>query len=283
MDHPTTKRPRLDSVSPPYNAHTFAHPPPPHAPSSRPASHSAPTHASHSAPTHASPPPPRHYPPHCLPPPPGQALYHSPSLPPSDIRSFADPRTIPSPSHRPNGLPGPPVTVGQDSISTYRPPPHPQSTSAPEPQGSRANSITVDVKPSPGMEHGGHQSPWSMTTDHRSNGSMSNGYNSAISPTHPTDQAFHPPPPPPGQYGQPVQYPAAPSPYMGQYASQAQSAQMRRKQVRATQACNHCRSRKQKCDEARPCQFCRENNFDCQYKDVPPPKCGSMSKRIALS
>ncbi|KAL1643416.1 hypothetical protein SLS61_009251 [Didymella pomorum] len=28
----------------------------------------------------------------------------------------------------------------------------------------------------------------------------------------------------------------------------------------------------QKCDEARPCQFCRENNFDCQYKDVPPPK-----------
>ncbi|KAF2625006.1 hypothetical protein BU25DRAFT_373295 [Macroventuria anomochaeta] len=47
---------------------------------------------------------------------------------------------------------------------------------------------------------------------------------------------------------------------------------MRRKQVRATQACNHCRTRKQKCDEARPCQFCRENNLDCQYKEVPPPK-----------
>jgi hypothetical protein len=42
--------------------------------------------------------------------------------------------------------------------------------------------------------------------------------------------------------------------------------------VRATLACNHCRSRKQKCDEARPCESCRENNFDCQYLDVPPPK-----------
>ncbi|KAJ6192794.1 hypothetical protein J3E72DRAFT_443075 [Bipolaris maydis] len=57
--------------------------------------------------------------------------------------------------------------------------------------------------------------------------------------------------------------------YMNDYGA---GQQIRRKQVRATQACNHCRSRKQKCDEARPCQFCRENNFDCQYKDVPPPK-----------
>jgi hypothetical protein len=89
-----------------------------------------------------------------------------------------------------------------------------------------------------------------MTNDHRSNG-MSNGNNSAINPTHRADQALYP---------------------------------YRPKQVRATQACNHCRERKQKCDEARPCEFCRGNNFDCQYKDVPPPpKCVSMSKRIALS
>jgi hypothetical protein len=46
----------------------------------------------------------------------------------------------------------------------------------------------------------------------------------------------------------------------------------RRNLVRATQACNCCRARKQRCDEARPCQFCRENNLECQYKDVPPPK-----------
>jgi hypothetical protein len=268
MDHPTPKRPRLDSVNPPYNAHTLAPPPPPHAPSS----------ASLSALTHASSPPPRYYPPSFLLPPPDQALYRSHSLSPSDIRSFAGLRTIPLPSYGPNGLPGPLVTVDQDSISTYYPPPPPQSTSAPEPYISRANSITVNLRPSQGIEHGGHQSSLSMTTDHLSNGSMPNDYISAISPTHPTDQAFHPPPPPPEQYGQKVQYPAAPIPYMSQDVVQPQSVLMRRRHVRATQACDHCRSRKQKCDEARPCQFCRENNFVCQYKDVLPPKWVSMFK-----
>ena len=59
--------------------------------------------------------------------------------------------------------------------------------------------------------------------------------------------------------------------FMGQCAGAA-AQQARRQQVRATQACNHCRTRKQKCDEARPCHYCRENNLDCQYKTVPPPK-----------
>ncbi|KAF2793384.1 hypothetical protein K505DRAFT_244525 [Melanomma pulvis-pyrius CBS 109.77] len=45
-----------------------------------------------------------------------------------------------------------------------------------------------------------------------------------------------------------------------------------RRQIRATQACNHCRLRKQRCDEARPCQLCRDNALDCQYKEVPMPK-----------
>lgn len=108
-----------------------------------------------------------------------------------------------------------------------------------------------------------------MNPEHRPNGHMSNGYSHSMSPTHHNGgQPFHPPPPPAPQYDQGY---AAPSPYMGQYAGAA-NQQVRRKQVRATQACNHCRTRKQKCDEARPCQFCRENNFDCQYKDVPPPK-----------
>lgn len=94
-------------------------------------------------------------------------------------------------------------------------------------------------------------------------GSLNSAYHDGAQP-------FHPPPPPPQtpQYNQ-ASY--APGPYIGQYAGAA-GPPVRRKQVRATQACNHCRTRKQKCDEARPCQFCRENNFDCQYKDVPPPK-----------
>ena len=106
---------------------------------------------------------------------------------------------------------------------------------------------------------------------------MSNGYASTMSP--PNESQFHTPPlPQTPQYGQPPSMaPYSNGPYMAQYGpgaqAQAQAQAMRRKQVRATQACNHCRSRKQKCDEARPCQFCRENNFDCQYKDVPPPKC----------
>jgi len=262
-DAPTHKRLRLDSVNPVSNGHTF--PPPPLPPHSRPHSHSVPVQVpspvSRQYPTHSLPPPSQPYPS------PGQPSYPghqpSPSLPPSDIRAFADPRNIPSPGQRSHGVSGPsPVTSGvpQDSISTYRPPPTPQSATAPEP---------VDVKPHPNMEHGSHPTPWSVNQDHRSNGSVSSGYNPTISPPHPNDVAYHAQPPPGQPYGQPAPY-GAPSPYLGQYS--AQQAQVRRKQVRATQACNHCRARKQKCDEARPCQFCRENNFDCQYKDVPPPK-----------
>ncbi|RYN67394.1 hypothetical protein AA0119_g13720, partial [Alternaria tenuissima] len=110
------------------------------------------------------------------------------------------------------------------------------------------------------MEHGDQQSG-PINNEHRPNGSIPNGYNHAINPgAHPNGAPYdaQPPPPPVTPYAQ--------TPYYGT------AQQIRRRQVRATQACNHCRSRKQKCDEARPCQFCRENNFDCQYKDVPPPK-----------
>ncbi|XPS74110.1 hypothetical protein M3J09_006235 [Ascochyta lentis] len=278
-DAPAQKRPRLDSVNPPvynHNAHGFPPPPPPppHTQPTRQLSHPTPAHA---APSPTS----RHYSAHGLPhlsqsyPPPAQGPHPgpqpSPSLPRSDIRAYSDPRAIPSPSQRPHGLGGlpPAVNISQDNISTYRAPPTPQSATAPELQSSRS-SIGTDVKPQPPpMDHGGNQSPWGMNPEHRPNGHMSNGYSHSISPTHHNGgQPFHPPPPPAPQYDQ-TSY--APSPYMGQYAGAA-GQQVRRKQVRATQACNHCRTRKQKCDEARPCQFCRENNFDCQYKDVPPPK-----------
>jgi hypothetical protein len=275
-DAPAQKRPRLDSVNPPvynHNGHGFPPPPPPpHTQPIRQLSHSTPAHA---APSPTS----RHYPPHGLPHPsqsystPGQGPHPgpqpSPSLAPSDIRAYSDPRTIPSPSQRPHGVVGPPpVNISQDNIPTYRAPPTPQSATVPEPQSTRS-SISADVKPQPPlMDHGSHQNPWPVNPEHRPNGHMSNGYSHSISPTHHGGQPFHPPAPPAPQYDQ-GSY--APSPYMGQYAGAA-GQQVRRKQVRATQACNHCRTRKQKCDEARPCQFCRENNFDCQYKDVPPPK-----------
>ena len=47
----------------------------------------------------------------------------------------------------------------------------------------------------------------------------------------------------------------------------------RRKPVRAAQACDSCRTRKSKCDEARPCcSHCRDNNLKCTYRDVPLQK-----------
>lgn len=282
-DAPTHKRPRLDSVNPVYNGLPLPQPPSARLPS-HPTSAQVP-----------SPPPPRTFPPHTLPPPshpypppppgPYGPTQPSPSLPPSDIRRLPEPRTtISSPGHRPHGLPGTPVTlparppVPQDTIHSYRTP-TPQSAAPPPDQTSRSTSvnISIDVKrtePSApqGMEHGG-PSPWPANPDpHGSrHGSMSNGYTSTMSP--PNESQFHTPPlPQTPHYGQPpsMAAPYSNGPYMAQYGPGA--AQMRRKQVRATQACNHCRSRKQKCDEARPCQFCRENNFDCQYKDVPPPK-----------
>jgi Fungal Zn(2)-Cys(6) binuclear cluster domain len=45
-----------------------------------------------------------------------------------------------------------------------------------------------------------------------------------------------------------------------------------KKPVRAQQACDSCRTRKAKCDEARPCSHCKDNSLSCTYRDVPPHK-----------
>ncbi|KAI9675189.1 MAG: hypothetical protein M1829_003549 [Trizodia sp. TS-e1964] len=46
----------------------------------------------------------------------------------------------------------------------------------------------------------------------------------------------------------------------------------RRKVARATQACDACRERKARCDEGKPCSFCRETGTECMYREVRPPK-----------
>jgi hypothetical protein len=57
----------------------------------------------------------------------------------------------------------------------------------------------------------------------------------------------------------------------------------RKKQIRATQACEQCRSRKQKCGEGNPCSFCKESNLQCQYRDTPPAKTDkNMDKIISM-
>ncbi|GIZ48832.1 hypothetical protein CKM354_001187800 [Cercospora kikuchii] len=54
----------------------------------------------------------------------------------------------------------------------------------------------------------------------------------------------------------------------------------KRKQMRATQACEQCRQRKQKCDEGNPCSFCKENNLSCQYRDTPPAKTDKNMEKL---
>ncbi|KAF2752583.1 hypothetical protein EJ05DRAFT_542525, partial [Pseudovirgaria hyperparasitica] len=46
----------------------------------------------------------------------------------------------------------------------------------------------------------------------------------------------------------------------------------KKRSFRAQQACKNCRLRKQKCVENRPCLFCKEQNIECEYAEVPPRK-----------
>lgn len=50
--------------------------------------------------------------------------------------------------------------------------------------------------------------------------------------------------------------------------------------MRAQQACDQCRQRKQKCDEGNPCSFCREQNIACHYRDTPPVKIDKNTEKI---
>ena len=54
----------------------------------------------------------------------------------------------------------------------------------------------------------------------------------------------------------------------------------RKKQMRATHACEECRRLKQKCDEGKPCSSCKENSSTCAYSDTPPAKKGKEIDRF---
>lgn len=173
-----------------------------------------------------------------------------------------------------------------DSLS--RPPSNPNQ---PSPIDTRPRQLAVSGPegphqhpPPPPMDHGGHHPGAYSNHDPHMNGAASapyppanhhNPYNGPP-PMGPT-QGYHPSPyAQPGVYGQAVDYVGA-----GR-KRQVRAVQVRTlpltpmlSSVRLTlhcQACNNCRNRKQKCDEARPCQFCRESGLKCEYKEVPPPK-----------
>ncbi|KAK7633932.1 hypothetical protein IWX48DRAFT_687161, partial [Phyllosticta citricarpa] len=232
--------------------------------------------------------PPPHHPSVPAPPParyhepvqPPQAAYPSSTLPPPSIQqhpsSHIQPRALPEPAnfsqqqhppphHRPVNAPSasiPPRSYSVESLS--RPPSTPNQ---PSPIDSRPHPVSGPAEPAhpPPMDHGGHHPGAYPNHDPHMNGGAPTPYPPAnhqhhySGPPQPMGpaQGYHPSPyPQPNAYVQTADYVGA----------------SRKRQVRAVQACNNCRNRKQKCDEARPCQFCRETGLKCEYKEVPPPK-----------
>jgi hypothetical protein len=83
----------------------------------------------------------------------------------------------------------------------------------------------------------------------------------------------YPPPPTPIQQQAPYDshssyQPSAPESFYSVYSS---SAPTKKKNTRASQACDQCRQLKAKCDETKPCKTCRDKGLECRYRD-PVPK-----------
>lgn len=100
-------------------------------------------------------------------------------------------------------------------------------------------------------------------------------------PRHMSFDNGHSLPPTPGAYRGPTFPPPTPSqqPYdsHGAYASEpfysvySSVASAKKKNTRASQACDQCRQLKAKCDETKPCKTCRDKGTECRYRD-PVPK-----------
>jgi hypothetical protein len=90
-------------------------------------------------------------------------------------------------------------------------------------------------------------------------------------------------PPTPGGYRAPSYPPPTPiaqqSPYEQHnsypsetfYSVYSSSVPAKKKNTRASQACDQCRQLKAKCDETKPCKTCRDKGSECRYRD-PVPK-----------
>jgi hypothetical protein len=163
-------------------------------------------------------------------------LQPSPSLPHSGIHADLGPEAGSPLSPRSHGIataPPPSINQGNTLIS---------DASASRSTGIGINTHIESQPLSQSIQHGGgYPSPPSTTPGHRVNGSAINDYIHINSPNN--GQGFN--------------------------HTTALSQQVRH---RAAQACSRCRDRKQKCDEGLPCQSCRENDYQCQYNDIPPVK-----------
>lgn len=213
----------------------------------------------------------------------------------------------PTRSEQATPAPNQPRSYSVDSGSTY-----PRGGQFANEAQHRTGSVThgrMEAHAHP-IEHGSyHHSSYAMNDSH-TNGSIQS---SGLPLTSPQEQQHNHIPSPAGHsyaiQASPL-YPATsyaygPTPTSQQQQQQQQQQQpaARRKNVRASQvsssvpdrssgsvaeyynlhnrnalttlqACNQCRQRKQKCDELRPCTFCKESGLgdQCHYKDVQAPK-----------
>jgi Fungal Zn(2)-Cys(6) binuclear cluster domain len=188
--------------------------------------------------------------------------------------------------------------VSQHSNS-YPPPSRENTYAAEVPYGSRAGSLSAPTR-SPGdgnvqaqLQHVNGTNPDShyqsqpgppeyrsrggyVPPDVPPDGSHSTGLHIATGQEMiPGHQPY--PPTPHGPYSHPQSAGPGPGPsplYEPYYQAQhwSNSSVHRKKPVRAQQACDSCRTRKAKCDEARPCSHCKDNNLSCTYRDIPPHK-----------
>ncbi|KAJ6790005.1 hypothetical protein PWT90_03794 [Aphanocladium album] len=108
-------------------------------------------------------------------------------------------------------------------------------------------------------------------------------------PPTPSPYRHHPGPSssmqPPQAYesqSQPAYTPSGDQPmYGGMYASSSVVPVAKKKNTRASQACDSCRQLKAKCDETRPCKTCRDRGTECKYRD-PPPKVADKTQSDIL-
>ncbi|KAI7238163.1 hypothetical protein KC365_g4506, partial [Hortaea werneckii] len=312
MDHKRPPAHYAAAPPPPHSTIDRPPPPPPHYayPPQQPQPQPQPSFAPQSAPPHPHPHPhpPTSYAPGPVPPSvPGSA---GPSLPPLQQQAYGPPGSAPEQQNLPPiRHPSHPSYDARDGQEHYRYMQDPRSGHAtPAPVVNRTYSHdsapqrtpTTPAQPTPfppGSSHEGAPPAPHHPMEHQPH----HGY-----PPPPPNGMAHglpPPGPPPShpehhqQYGPPVVEnhtpygPPPPQPQQHMYqqpgyqsgpisAGQFQALGQRKKQMRATQACEQCRQRKQKCDEGSPCSFCKENNLSCQYRDTPPAKTDKNMERL---
>ncbi|KAI3570938.1 hypothetical protein IWW34DRAFT_902374 [Fusarium oxysporum f. sp. albedinis] len=69
--------------------------------------------------------------------------------------------------------------------------------------------------------------------------------------------------------------------YSSPFVPAKESGTHKKRNTRASQACESCRQRKVKCDETRPCKSCQENGTGCIYSDPAPKVTNRAQARLS--